>query len=340
MTRRLDSEALVIGAGPVGLFSVFELGMAGVAARVADILSRAGGQCVELYPDKPIYDIPAIPEISGGALSERLLEQAAPFDPQFHFNEAAQTLEGDVENGFVVGFASGLEVAAKVVVIAAGGGLIAPKKPPLKELAAFEDRSVFFAVRDPAAFRGKRIVVVGGGDSALDWAIELAPRAASLTLLHRREAFRAAPASVAKMRDMVAAGAMDFRLGQIRGLKGENGRLDAVVAAHGGEAFEIPADVCLMFFGLAGRIGPIADWGLKMKGPLIEVDTEAFETSRPGVFAIGDVCTYPGKLKLILSGFHEAALMARKAVRYVRPGEHHRFEHSTSSAILHEKLKG
>ncbi len=333
----IETEALIIGAGPVGLFAVFELGMAGVSAHVIDILPQAGGQCMELYPDKPIFDIPAHPRITGRELTERLLEQAAPFEPVFHFGEAAQTLQrGD--DGFIVTTASGKRFFAKVVVVAAGGGAIVPKRPPLKGLDEYEGTSVFYAVRDRDAFRGRRIVVAGGGDSALDWAIDLAPIAEGLTLLHRREEFRAAPASVERMRRMVEAGEMAFRLGQISGLVGENGRLRAVRARHKGETFEIPADRLLLFFGLAGRLGPLETWGYEVKGGRIVVDTEAFETSIPGVFAIGDVCLYPGKLKLILSGFHEAALMAQKAVRHVHPERHHTFQHSTSSEIIAEKL--
>ena len=333
----VEAEALIIGAGPAGLFAVFELGMVGVSAHVIDILPQAGGQCMELYPDKPIFDIPAHPRITGRELTERLLEQAAPFEPTFHFGEAAQGLER-TDDGFVVSTASGKRFRTKVVVVAAGGGAIVPKRPPLKRLEEFEGTSVFYAVKEPEAFRGRRIVVAGGGDSALDWAIALAPLAEELTLLHRREEFRAAPASVAKMRRMVQAGEMRFRLGQISGVVGEEGRLEAVQARHQGETFEIPADTLLLFFGLAGRLGPLEKWGYEVKGGRIVVDTEAFETGIPGVFAIGDVCLYPGKLKLILSSFHEAALMAQKAVRYVHPDRHHTFQHSTSSEIIAEKL--
>jgi len=338
----IEAQALVIGAGPVGLFAVFELGMVGVSAHVIDILPHAGGQCVELYPDKPIFDIPAQPRINGGELAERLLQQIAPFEPTFHFNESAQALERipqEEGGGFIVSTASGKRFRTPVVVIAAGSGAIVPKRPPLKRLEEFEGSSVFYAVREPERFHGQRIVVAGGGDSALDWAIELAPRAKRLTLLHRREEFRAAPASVERMRRMVETGEMDFRLGQISGLVGEGGVLEAVEARHEGETFRIPADACLLFFGLAGRLGPLAQWGCEMRGGQIVVNTESFETSIPGIFAIGDVCTYPGKLKLILSGFHEAALMAQKAARHVYPDRHVSFEHSTSNTILAEKLR-
>ena len=337
----VNTPALIIGAGPAGLFAVFELGMLGISAHVLDVLPRAGGQCMELYPDKPIFDIPAHPRITGRELTERLLAQARPFQPVFHFGETAQALEPvaqDEGGGFLVSTASGKRFQAKVVIVAAGGGAIVPKRPPLKNLAEFEEKSVFYAVREPERFAGRRIVVVGGGDSALDWAIELAPKAERLTLLHRREQFRAAPASVERMRAMVNAGEMDFRLGQISALVGEEGRLRAVQARHQGETFSIDADVCLMFFGLAGRLGALEKWGYEVRGGRIVVNAESFETTIPGVFAIGDVCDYPGKLKLILSGFHEAALMARKAAQYVFPGRHIAFEHSTSSAIIAERM--
>ena len=331
-------EALIIGAGPAGLFAAFQLGMAGVSCHIVDVLSHAGGQCVELYPQKPIYDIPAHPRITGAQLTERLLAQAAPFSPAFHFDESARSL-GKLEDGrFCVKMDSGLSFHAAVVIIAAGGGAIQPKKPPLRNIGDYEGESVFYAVKDKAAFAGEEIVVAGGGDSALDWAMELAPRAKGLTLLHRREQFRAAPASVRRMRRMVEEGRMNFRLGQLRELVGERGQLRAVRAANGREQFEIPASKALMFFGLTNKMGPLAQWGMEMQGGQIAVNTENFETSIPGLFAIGDACAYPGKLKLILSGFHEAALMAQKACALVHPGEHHAFVHSTSSEILAEKL--
>lgn len=335
----VDCEALIIGAGPAGLFAAFQLGMAGVHAHLVDVLDRPGGQCVELYPQKPIHDIPAHPAITGEQLAARLLEQAAPFDPVFHFRERAETMRQNPEGGFSVGMASGLSFHARALVIAAGGGSIQPKKPPLRGLDAFEGKSVFYAVRNKADFAGLDIVIAGGGDSALDWALELAPRAKSLTLLHRRKEFRAAAASVRRMRAMADAGQMRFQLGQLRGLIGENGQLRAVKAAHEGKTFDIPADRLLLFFGLTNKMGALSGWGMNMQGGQVVVNTENFESSIPGIFAIGDACIYPGKLKLILSGFHEAALMAQKACTYVHPDEHHAFVHSTSSEILAEKLK-
>ena len=336
--RPIETEALIIGAGPAGLFCAFQLGMVGVSCHIVDVLSHAGGQCVELYPQKPIYDIPAHPRISGAELAARLVEQAAPFEPRYHFGEEARELRPLEEGGFEVGMASGLKFRARVVVVAAGGGSIQPKRPPLRRLDEFEGRSVFYAVKDKQAFAGRDIVIAGGGDSALDWALDLAPAANSLTLVHRREEFRAAPESVRRMRRMVEEGAMDFRLGQIRELVGENGKLAAVRAAHGGESFEVAADTLLLFFGLAGKVGPLAQWGMEMEGGRVRVDTSAFESSIPGIFAIGDICAYPGKQKLILSAFHEAALAAQRAVHHVHPDKHHTFTHSTSSEILAEKL--
>ncbi len=326
-------EALIIGAGPAGLFAAFQLGMAGASSHIVDVLPHAGGQCAELYPQKPIYDIPAHPRITGGELTARLLEQTGPFSPVFHFNESATGLRKLTGGRFCVEMESGLAFDAAVVVIAAGGGAIQPKKPPLRGIEDYEGTSIFYAVKDKEAFAGEHVVVAGGGDSALDWAMELAPRARSLTLLHRREQFRAAPASVRRMRQMVEEGRMDFRLGQLRQLIGENGQLRAVRAANGRDIFEIPATRLLLFFGLTNKMGPLSQWGMEMQGGLISVNTADFETSIQGIFAIGDACVYPGKLKLILSGFHEAALMARKACQRIHPDEHHAFVHSTSSQL-------
>ena len=340
----IETDALIIGAGPAGLFAVFELGMHGLSAHVLDALPQIGGQCTELYPDKPIYDIPGFPRITGAALIARLKEQAGLFDPVYHLRTRALGHETLEDGRHAVTTDTGLRFIAPVVVIAAGGGVLEPKRPPIPGLAAYEGRSVFYAVRDREQFRDKDLVIAGGGDSALDWAIELAPLARRLVLLHRRETFRAAPESVRRMREMVKTGEMDFVLGQIRGLKGgaqaglEEGALAAVIAAHGGETFEIPAERLLLFFGLAGKMGPLADWGLKMEGHRFVVDPATFQTSCAGLYAIGDACAYPGKLNLILSGFHEAALMAHHAVSRARPEEAHTFMHSTSMALLRDRL--
>ena len=342
-SEAIETQALVIGAGPAGLFAAFELGMEGVSCHVVDARPEAGGQCTELYPDKPIYDIPAHPRLTGRELTERLLEQASVFSPVYHFGERAERLEKQDDGRFRVTMASGRALVAPVVVIAVGGGIIEPRRPPIPGLAEYEGRSVFYAVKDRELFRGRDVVIAGGGDSALDWALELVDEARSVTLLHRRPEFRAAPDSVARMKALVEAGRMDFVLGQIRGLEGEGGQISAVIAAQGKETVRIPAERLLLFFGLAGKLGPLAQWGLKMEGSRFVVDTARFETSEPGIFAIGDACTYPGKLNLILSGFHEAALMAHAAAAIARPEGARPFMHSTSMEALrrhHERDGG
>ena len=327
------TDAIIIGAGPVGLFAVFELGLLDVKAHLIDVLDRPGGQCAELYPEKPIYDIPALPVVSGQQLTEQLMEQIKPFNPVFHFSQMASVLE-KTESGWRITTDTGTVIESKIVVIASGGGSFTPKKPPIKIIGDYEGKSVFYAVRSKESFRGKNLVIAGGGDSALDWTIALQPLAKSLTLVHRRDEFRAAPHSVAQMRQLVAAGKIKLEIGNLTDLRGANGQLDAAVLSTG----EIPCDALLAFYGLTMKPGPVASFGIEMKDGLIPVNTENFETNVPGVFAIGDINWYPGKLKLILSGFHEGALMAQKAFRYVHPDRKLRFEYTTSSSNLQEKL--
>ncbi|QPC41814.1 NAD(P)/FAD-dependent oxidoreductase [Kaustia mangrovi] len=334
----ISTDALIIGAGPVGLFAIFELGLLDIKCHVVDILDKPGGQCAELYPEKPIYDIPALPEVSGQELTDRLLEQAKPFSPQYHFGHMVTGLERRPDGNFAVTTDGGLAFDAKVVVIAAGGGSFQPKKPPIPGIDAYENSSVFYSVRKMEAFRGRDILIVGGGDSALDWTINLAPLANSLTLLHRRDQFRASPDSVNKMWALTDEGKVTFRLGQVTGLKGEGGQLEAVTARGPDGEFEVACNTMLPFFGLTMKLGPVADWGLNLNENLLPVDTEKFETSEPGIFAIGDINWYPGKLKLILSGFHEAALMAQQAFRIVHPDERLVFQYTTSSTKLQKKL--
>ncbi len=342
MATAVQTDALIIGAGPVGLFAVFELGLLDVKAHVIDILDRPGGQCTELYPEKPIYDIPALPVVTGQELTDRLLEQIKPFEPVFHFGQRVDLLRR-VEGGFEVETDAGSTFFAKVIVIAAGGGFFTPKRPPLAGIETFEGTSVFYSVRKMEAFRDKKVVVVGGGDSALDWVLNLQPVAKSVTLIHRRDEFRAAPDSVNKMRALVQEGRMKFVLGQVTKLHGGGGELQSLTVrgpVSGGreQEFEIEAERFLPFFGLTMKLGPIANWGLNLHENLISVDTEKFETSEPGIFAIGDINWYPGKLKLILSGFHEAALMAQQAHRIVYPGKRLVFQYTTSSSSLQKKL--
>ena len=342
MSEIIKTDALIVGAGPVGLFAVFELGLLDVRVHLVDILSMAGGQCAELYPEKPIYDIPGFPIVTGQALVNNLLEQAKPFSPQFHHGEMVSSLEpiGTAEAPlFRVGTDAGTLFEAKTVLIAAGGGSFQPKKPPIAGIEAYEQTSVFYAVRRMEQFAGKRVLIVGGGDSALDWALNLHAVASRVTVLHRRDAFRAAPHSVNAMRAHVAAGTMDLAIGQVVGLEGEGGILSGVTVKHDdGSTTEVGCDAMLPFFGLTMKLGPVADWGLNLHENLIPVGTATFETSVPGIFAIGDINTYPGKLKLILSGFHEAALAAQRVHRYVFPDKRLTFQYTTSSTSLQKKL--
>jgi len=334
----IETDVAIVGAGPVGLFAVFELGLLDVKCHLIDILDRPGGQCAELYPEKPIYDIPAWPVISGQGLVDKLMEQIAPFSPTFQLGEMVSALERTEDGGFRLRTDGGSTVTAKAIVIAAGGGSFQPKRPPIDGIEAYEGNSVFYAVRRMDEFRDQDVVVVGGGDSALDWTLNLAPVARSLTLVHRRPEFRAAPDSVNKMFAAQERGELAFQQGQVVRLEGEGASLSAaVVKAPEGE-LRIPATRMLPFFGLTMKLGPIADWGLNLHENLIPVDTERFETSEPGIFAIGDINWYPGKLKLILSGFHEAALMAQAAKRIVHPGERIVFQYTTSSSKLQKKL--
>ncbi|MBV9347916.1 MAG: NAD(P)/FAD-dependent oxidoreductase [Pseudolabrys sp.] len=339
MTETIKTDCLIIGAGPVGLFAVFELGLLDIKAHLVDILDKVGGQCAELYPEKPIYDIPALPKVTAQALIDQLMEQIKPFNPTFHLNEMVESIEKIGEPAFRVKTNGGKTFETKVVVIAAGGGSFQPKRPPIPGIEAYEKQSVHYSVRKMDEFTGKRVLIVGGGDSALDWTLNLVPLASRLTLLHRRDAFRAAPDSVNKMRALVAEKKMDFVLGQATSVEGENGVMRAVnVKTEKGEAVRIEADAMLPFFGLTMKLGPIADWGLNLHEELVPVETAAYETSEPGIFAIGDINTYPGKLKLILSGFHEAALMSRKASHYVFPDKKLVFQYTTSSTSLQKKL--
>ncbi len=342
MTEVLSTDVAIVGAGPIGLFAVFELGLLDMKCHLIDILPKAGGQCAELYPEKPIYDIPGYPIISGQELVDKLMKQIHPFGAKFHLGEMVERLEvlGTAERPlFRIGTDADTLVEAKSVFIAAGGGSFQPKKPPLAGLDAFENTSVFYSVRKMEHFRGRRVVIVGGGDSALDWVLNLHPVASRITLIHRRDAFRAAPHSVNAMRALVDAGKMDFVLGQATAVKGENGQLSALtVRKESGDVYDLACDDMLPFFGLTMKLGPVAGWGLNLHENLIPTDTEKFETSTPGIFAVGDINTYPGKLKLILCGFHEATLAAQRAFHYVFPDKKLTFQYTTSSTSLQRKL--
>jgi thioredoxin reductase (NADPH) len=341
-TDVISTDALIVGAGPCGLFAVFELGLLDIRCHLVDILPKVGGQCAELYPEKPIYDIPGFPMITGQGIIDNLLKQAEPFHPTYHLNQQVESIEptGTPEApSFRVITDAGTVFQTKLILVAAGGGSFQPKKPPIPGIEAYEQHSVFYAVRKIETFRGRHVLIVGGGDSALDWTLNLQPVAASVTLMHRRDEFRAAPHSVEQMRKLVAEGKVSLKLGQVTDLKGADGRLSAAVCkGNDGAAFEVACDAMLPFFGLTMKLGPVAHWGLNLTENLVSVDTEKFETSTPGIFAIGDINTYPGKLKLILSGFHEAALAAQRAHRYVYPEKRLVFQYTTSSTSLQKKL--
>jgi thioredoxin reductase (NADPH) len=334
----IETDALIIGAGPVGLFAVFELGLLDMKAHVVDILDKIGGQCAELYPEKPIYDIPGLPIVTGQGLTNALLEQIKPFGATFHLNQRIDALQRTEDDRFSLVTDAGERFLAKVVVIAAGGGSFTPKRPPLAGIEAHEGRSVFYSVRRMDDFRGADVLIVGGGDSALDWTLNLQPLANSLTLVHRRDEFRGAPHSVERMRALVADRKIALLIGQMAMLHEEDGALAGVTIKTKEGETRVKANRLMPFFGLTMKLGPVADWGLNLNENLITVDTEKFQTSEPGIFAIGDINTYPGKLKLILCGFHEASLMAQAAYKIVYPGKRLLFQYTTSSSSLQKKL--
>ena len=334
----IETDAVIVGAGPVGLFAVFELGLVDIKAHVIDILDKSGGQCSELYPEKPIYDIPGIPYVTGQGLTDALMAQIRPFGATFHLGQRVDALRKTEDGRFRLATDIGTQLLAKVVIVAAGGGSFTPKRPPLAGIEAYEGTSVIYSVRRMEDFRGRDVLVVGGGDSALDWTLNLQPVARSLKLLHRRDEFRGAPHSVERMRALVGDGKITLLIGQMAALHGEGGALTAVsVKTKDGET-RVAADRLLPFFGLTMKLGPVAHWGLNLHENLVPVDTEKFQTNEPGIFAVGDINWYPGKLKLILSGFHEAALMAQAAYRIVYPGKKLLFQYTTSSSSLQKKL--
>ncbi|MBN9531946.1 MAG: NAD(P)/FAD-dependent oxidoreductase [Alphaproteobacteria bacterium] len=339
MTTPIETDVAIIGAGPIGLFAVFELGLLDLKTHLVDILDRPGGQCTELYPEKPIYDIPGLPVVTGQELTDRLLEQSKPFSPTFHLSQMASGLSRLDDGRWKLTTDAGAEIIAPVVVVAAGSGSFVPKRPPVPGIEGFENTSVFYAVRKMEQFRDRDILIAGGGDSALDWTLNLAPIAKSLTLVHHRDGFRAAQHSVNQMRELVEQGKVKFHVASVKGLHGDDGKLERVTLAGADKKeFQIEANAFLPFFGLTIKLGPIAEFGLNLHENLIPVDTEKFESTTKGIFAIGDINTYAGKLKLILSGFHEAALMAQAAFHICRPNEKLRFQYTTSSSNLQKKL--
>ena len=342
----IEADAVVIGAGPVGLFQIFELGLLEIKAHLIDTLPYPGGQCIELYPDKPIYDIPAVPVCTGRELTDNLLKQIEPFGATFHFAQEVTVVrkeEGAAAGRFFVETTKGTRFLAKTIFIAGGMGSFQPRLLRLEGLDAHVDSQAFYRVRNPAQFAGRDLVIVGGGDSALDWTLNFAQdgpnRAGKITLVHRRDGFSAAPASVAKMKALVAEGRMDFMIGQPTGIEEAEGRLTGVqVTTPEGEVKVLPLEMLLVFFGLSPKLGPIAEWGLGIDRKQLTVDTEKFQTSTPGIFAVGDVNTYPGKKKLILSGFHEAALAAFAAAACVFPDKRIHLQYTTTSVKLHKVL--
>ena len=339
MHSPIETDAVIIGAGPVGLFQVFELGLLEIKAHVIDSLPEVGGQCIELYPDKPIYDIPAIPVCTGRELIGNLLKQIEPFKPQFHLNQEVSTLNKQADGRFLIRTSQDQQFLTKAIFIAAGVGAFQPRTLNLDGIEAFVDKQVFYRVTNPEQFAGKRMVICGGGDSALDWALYFADHAACVTLIHRRDEFKAAPQSVAKMRALCAAGKLQLIIGQITGLENSHDKLTEIAITNiDGEIQKIGLDALLLFYGLSPKLGPIADWGLDIDRKQIAVDTACFQTSTPGIYAVGDINIYPGKKKLILSGFHEAALAAFAAAAYLAPEKQIQLQYTTTSPKLHKAL--
>ena len=343
MAPPLETDAVVIGAGPAGLFQVFELGLLEIRAHVIDTLPMPGGQCIELYPDKPIYDIPGLPFCTGRELTDRLLQQIQPFGATFHLNQEVASVQRQADQRFLVQTSQGTRLLSKTVFIAGGVGAFQPRPLKVPGLERFHDQQVFYRVRDPAAFAGQHLVVMGDDDTALGWAVHFAQdgpqQARSVTLLHRRDTFRAAQATVERMRELCESGAMRFVAGQIVGFEETQGTLTHLqVMGPDDRTQAVPVDSLLPFLGLSPKLGPIAQWGLALERKQLVVDTEKFETSEPGVFAVGDVNTYPGKKKLIVCGFHEATLAAYAACAYVFPDEKVQLQYTTTSPRLHQLL--
>jgi len=335
----LPVQAVIIGAGPVGLFQIFELGLLGINAHIIDSLAQAGGQCTELYPDKPIYDIPALPICGAQELIDRLIEQAKPFHATFHLGQEVTEVKPLPDGRFHVATSAGTRLLAGAVVIAAGVGSFQPRRLALPGVEEFEGKSVHYRVKSAADFHDRDILICGGGDSALDWTVALCEKARSLTLMHRRAEFRAAPATVERMRDLVAAGKMRFLEANPVGIRRDADRLVGVdVRTADGRDLNVAADHVLAFYGLHPKLGPIAEWGMELEKRALKVDTEKFQTSIPGIFAIGDINTYPGKKKLILSGFHEAALAAFAIQHHLFPDKRQFLQYTTTSPIMQQRL--
>ena len=333
----IKKDVLIIGAGPTGIFCAHQLGIIGLSCEIVDNLDKAGGQCIELYPDKPIYDIPAVPECTGEELTNNLLQQIKPFNIKFHLNERVEELK-KVEGRWRVRTSGKQEFDVASIVIAGGVGSFEPRKFPLKECEKFEGSSIFYSIKDKTVFKDKTISIFGGGDSALDWAIELS-NTSKVNLIHRRDGFSGAESSVQKVKELNDLGKINlYTKYQIDAVSGDKNIQSVKIKHDDGETKEFKTDYVLGFFGLIMQLGPILDWGLNINKKAIEVNAENFETNIDGIFAIGDICTYPGKLKLILSGFHEGALAARGCFKYAKPDEKLRFEFTTTSKAAQERL--
>jgi thioredoxin reductase (NADPH) len=330
-------DALIIGAGPTGLFTAHQLRLIGLDCEIVDNLDKIGGQCIELYPDKPIYDIPAVPECTGEELTNNLINQLKPFDVKFHLNERVDEVKKENDN-WIVKTNNEKSFLTPNVIIAGGVGSFEPRKFPVKDCEKFENKSVLYSIKDKSIFEGKTVTIFGGGDSALDWAVELSKNS-KVNLVHRRDEFRATQATVDKAHELAKAGKINLLTKyQMTGINGKE-KLENIDIKHDNEETKnIKTDYVLGFFGLIMQLGPIADWGLNINKKTIEVDTEKFETNQKGIYAVGDICTYPGKLKLILSGFHEGALAARACFKLARPNEKYRFEFTTSSKAIKDRL--
>lgn len=339
----IETDAVIVGAGPVGLFQVFELGLLEIKAHIIDSLPYPGGQCIELYPDKPIYDIPAVPVCTGKELTDNLLRQIEPFGAVHHFGQEVTVVEKQADGRFFVETSKGTRFLTKTIFIAAGVGAFQPRTLKVDGLEAYEGSQLFYRVRNPADFAGKNLVIVGGGDSAFDWTLDFVKesdhKAESVILIHRRDGFKAAPSSVARMKELCHALEMQFIVGQVTGFEEKDGQLTNIkVTGSDGVTRLVPLDVLLVFFGLSPKLGPIAEWGLDIERKQLKVDTEKFSTSEPGIFAVGDINIYPGKKKLILSGFHECALAAFGAMPIIFPDKKVHLQYTTTSPKLHKVL--
>ena len=335
----LSTDVVIVGAGPCGLFQVFELGLLGLKAHVVDSLPKVGGQCVELYPDKPIYDIPAVPVCTGQQLTDLLLEQIKPFGAQYHLGQTVQTVQKQDNGRFLIGTSAGTQLDAGAVIVAGGVGAFEARKLAVPNVEHYEGKQIHYRVRDPQSFAGKDVVIMGGGDSALDWAVVLADIANSVVLIHRRPEFRGAQATVDKLTALRDEHRADILVGQAKELIEDNGELKGIrVLCADGVTRAVDCDQILVFYGLHPKLGPIAEWGYELNKRTIHVDTEKFQTSIHGIFAVGDITSYPGKKKLILSGFHEAALAAFAIKEYLEPGKKVHLQYTTTSPVMHKRL--